>query len=549
MEPGDSILADFQSALERLNATIERHMPALDYPGLTIGVTDRQRLLFVGDYGQANLESGQPVTPETLFQIGSISKSFTSIVLLQLQEQGLLSIDDPVTRYLPWFEVQSDYAPITLRHLMSHTAGIIEGTLATQSAVTETWNLRHTRTTTPPGEFFHYSNNGYQVLGLVLQAILNQGMAEILKDHIFSHIGMNHTVGVITNASRALLAVGYEAFFDDRLLPSGGKLAPATWFETDSADGAMAFNAADMCCYLRALLNRGENLLTPKSFEQLTQPLIPTGDGLHGEQYALGLCIHQVDGHQFVSHSGGMVGYTADLIADMDAGLGVIVLTNGPADPEKISQYVLRLLRAALEGGELPEFPSVDPYQVTNAEAYAGHYRSVDKEFTIRSQGEHLYMQFEGDSIRLESRPSHRFLVPHPDFELFLLRFAGELPSNDKDEIQLNEAFHGADWYLREQYQGENSFVIPPEWHMVTGHYRAYNPWLTNFRVLIQKDRLVFIHPTGGVEEPLYPTAPSVFRIGDDRRSPEFIHFEVFIDGKAQQANLSGGAYCRIFTP
>ena len=549
MEPGGSILAELQGALERLNSTIERQMQALNHPGLAIGVTDHQRLLFVGNYGQANRESGQPVTPETLFQIGSIGKSFTSIVLLQLQEQGLLSIDDPVTRYLPWFEVQSDFAPITLRHLMSHTAGIINGTEATQSAVTETWNLRTTRATTPPGDIFRYSNCGYKALGLVLQAILSQGMADILSEHIFVPLGMNHTEAVITNTNRSLLAVGYEPFWDDRPLPSCGKLAPATWFETDTADGAICSNAADMCRYLRALLNRGEYLLTSESFNQLTQPLIPTGDGLHGEQYGLGLCIQQVDGHQIVSHSGGTVGYTANLIADMDAGLGVIALTNGPVGPEKISQYALSLVRAALEGRELPEFPSVDPYQVTNAEAYAGHYHSAHKEFSIRAQGEHLYMEFEGDSIQLESRPPDRFLVPHPAFERFLLRFAGESDPDNKNEIQINEAFHGSDWYIRDHYQGEVSFAIPPEWHMVTGHYRAYNPWLTNFRVLIQKDSLVITHQIEDDEEPLYQTGPGIFRIGSDPRSPEFIHFDVFIDGKAQQAILSGGAYCRIFTP
>jgi CubicO group peptidase (beta-lactamase class C family) len=535
--------------LERLNATIERQMQALNHPGLSIGVTDHQRLLFVGEYGQANLDSRHPVTPETLFQIGSISKAFTSIVLLQLQEQGLLSIDQPVTRYLPWFEIQSDYAPITLRHLMSHTASIIEGTDATQSAFTETWNLRTTRATAPPGETFYYSNSGYKVLGLVLQAILNQDMADILTEHIFRPLGMDRTQAVISNTIRPLLAVGYEAFYDDRPLPSGGKLAPATWFETDTADGAISSNAADMCRYLRALLNRGANLLAPESFEQLTQALIPTGDGLHGEQYTLGLCLRQDDGHQIISHSGGTVGYTADLIADMDAGLGVIVLTNGPVGPDKISQYALRLMRAALEGQELPEFPRIDPYQVSNGEAYTGYYRSAEKEFTIRAQGEHLYMQFEGDSIRLESRSPERFLVPHPAFELYLLRFGRELNPADNDKAQIIEAFHGPDWYVQERYQGETHFEIPPEWQAYTGHYRAYNPWMTNFRVLIQKDKLVLILPTSGLEEPLYQTGSSVFRIGEDPRSPEFIHFDVFIDGKAQQANLSGGAYCRIFTP
>jgi CubicO group peptidase (beta-lactamase class C family) len=549
VEPGGSILADLRGAFERLDAFIEHQMQALSYPGLAIGVTDHQRLLFVGNYGWAHCEIRQPITPETLFQIGSISKSFTSIVLLQLQEQGFLSIDDSVKRYLPWFEIQSDFDPITLRHLMSHTAGIIRGADATQSAFTETWNLRDTRATAPPGEIFHYSNSGYKILGLVLQFILQQGMADIFTERILSPLGMNSTKAVISNLVRSLLAVGYEPFFDDRPLPSRGKLTPATWFETDTADGSISSNAVDMCCYLRMLLNRGGDLLSSESFDQLTQALISTRDELHGEQYGLGLCVHPMDGHQIIGHSGGMVGYTADLLADMDAGLGVIVLINGPQDPSKISHYALGLVRAALEGRELPKFPSVDPYQVANGEAYAGHYRSDDKEFTITAQGEHLYMEFEGDIVCLESRSLDRFLVPHPFFDLFLLRFARESNPEDKVNAQKFEAFHGADWYVHPRYRGERSFVIPPEWDMYTGHYRAYNPWLTNFRVLIQKNSLVIIHPTENVEEPLCQIGPNDFRVGTDPRSPEFIHFGRFIDGKAQHANYSGGGYCRIFSP
>lgn len=558
-------MADFQGTLKRLDVTIERYLQSLTIPGLVIGITNCDRLLFVGHYGLANRESQQPVTSKTLFQIGSISKAFTSILLLQLQEEGLLNIDDPIINHLPWFEVQSKYDPITLRHLMSHTAGIINGSDETPAAYTEVWNLRYTQTTAPPGEIFHYSNSGYKVLGLVLQTILGQPIAEIMRQRLFDPLGMTATEPVFTHATRARLAVGYESYYDDRPHPRGGLLAPATWLEADSADGSICSTAEDMCCYLRALLQRGAGLLNPDSFEQLIQPIIPTDDGLHGEHYGLGMCIKQVGGHHVISHSGGMVGYQSHLLADLDAGLGVIALCNSLYSPEDIANLAWENLVALLDGKEIPEVPQADPYTVKNIDDYVARFHCGEKEFLLISQGEHLYLEFKGDLVLLEPTAPDVFLVPHPAFELFLLYFEREqspaIPtsagdceeSEDKpgkgvEKTSITAAFHGPDVYLREGCRSAPVPSYPPEWDAYPGHYRTFSPWYSNIRVVLRKGKLVLIEPNGE-EHALHPLEPGRFRVDDEPRSPEFIAFDLLIDGKAQQANLSGGSYSRTFTP
>ncbi len=558
-------MADLQSDLKHLNAAIECSMQSLNVPGLAIGITNCERLLFVGHYGWANRDSQQPVTSNTLFQIGSISKAFTSILLLQLQEQGLLNIDDPITKYLPWFEVQSEYDPITLRHLMSHTAGIIKGSDETPAAQTEAWNLRHTWATTPPGERFHYSNSGYKVLGLVLQTLLGQPIAEILRQRLLDPLGMNATEPVFTHATRTRLAVGYESYYDDRPHPRGGPLAPATWLEADSADGSICSTAEDMCCYLRALLQRGADLITPDSFEQLIQPIIPTCDGLHGEHYGLGMCTTQVDGHHIISHSGGMVGYQSHLLADLDAGLGIIALNNSLNSPEDLANLAWVHLVAYLDGKEIPEVPPANPYAVKNIDDYVARFRCGEKEFLIFSQGELLYLEFKGDSVLLEPTAPDVFLVPHPAFELFLLYFKREQPPafppppGDGEELKDNKgtgveesfitsAFHGPDVYLREGCSIAPAPSYPPGWDAYPGHYRTFSPWYPNIRVVLRKGTLILIEPNGE-EHALHPLEPGRFRMDDDPRSPEFMAFDLLIDGKAQQAILSGGIYCRIFTP
>ncbi len=541
-------MLDFQGALQRLNAVIEGEIRKFNLPGLTIGLTNREKLLFVGSFGLANCDAQQAVTPQTLFQIGSISKSFTSIILLQLQERGILNLDDPVSIHLPWFEIQSDYLPIRLRHLMSHTAGIIMGSDATPSAYTEAWDLRYTRATASPGEKFHYSNSGYKILGLVLQACLQQKLADILKERILIPLRMLETEPVITNVMRSRLAVGYEAFYDDRPLPSSGKLAPATWFESDTADGSISSTAEDMCRYLRFLLNRGQGLLQPDSFEQLIQPIIPTADDLHGEMYGLGLSTRQMEGHKVIGHSGGMVGYTADMLADLDAGLGVIVLANGPGNPDMVSQYALQCLLAALNGKPFPDPPFLDPYQVDNSPDYLGQYQCEDKTFIINANEGHLYLDFELDYIQLEPKGKDVFLVNHPAFEMFPLQFGRGTETQNRNNCPIIEVFNGPDWYIHTRYQGEKFIEIPTQWWAYTGHYRSHNPWLTNFWVVIQKNSLVLIHQWDA-GQPLHQTSPGKFRVGKDICSPEFIHFDLIIDGKAIRANLSGGAYYRTFTP
>jgi len=531
-------LVSTESAFQRVSELIECQLPALNAPGISIGITDRDGTLHTGIFGMANREAMQPVTPATLFQIGSISKSFTSIVLLQLQEQGLLDINDPVTKYLPWFEIQSEYATITLRHLMSHTAGIITGSDETPTAFTEAWNLRYTKATAEPGEMFHYSNSGYKTLGLVLEAVLGQDISTILHERIFVPLGMSSSQPDLRNANRHLQATGYTSYFDDRPLPLGGKIAPATWFEANTADGAICSNAEDMCRYLRMLLHRGRDLLTPQSFEQLIHPIISTDDGLHGEHYGLGLFTMQFDGHHVIGHSGGMVGFTADMLADLDSGLGVIVLINGPVEPSKISRYALKLFNAALDGKELPDY-SED--KLDNANDYVGEYRCGEKSFTLKADDSRLFLDFETDTVPLSLFAPDKFVVPHPAFEMFTLRMKRE---NDA----VTEAGWGAERYVRTGVGDETSREHPIEWDAYPGHYRSHNPWLSNFRVVLYNGGLVFIDQMGD-DEPMHPLEDGLFRIGDDPRSPEFIRFDVVMDGKAMQAILSGGAYSRTFTP
>jgi len=581
-------MTNFEEAFKRLDQFIEQKMKVANVPGMAVAVTDRERLLRVSTYGFADVAARTPVTPEMLFEIGSIGKSFTSIALLQLREEGRLDgsterstersrrrlaevLHEPVRHYLPWFEVQSEYEPITPHHLMSHTAGITMGPEFPGDPRYEVWALRETEATAPPGTYYHYSDAGYKTLGVILEELLGQPYGDIIQERILDPLGMTATEPIITNETRKRLAVGYEAFYDDRPLPRGRPLAPATWLEHAEGAGSIASTPADMATYLRMLMNRGQgprgHILSEEGFDLMTQRVIEAKEEGDGSFYGYGLGIRESDGHTYIGHGGGMIGYYSYILADMDDGLGVVVLMNGPGgqSDEEIANLALKLLRTTLHTQELPPVPPTDPTNVENSADYAGAYRACPacpegsrgkhgreagaKPFTLVAEGERLMLRYGDERVVLERRGPDRFYVDHPDFALFLLRLG-------REEGEVVEAFHGPDWYTNERHAGPTTFDYPEacpeacrrEWDAYPGHYCSHNPWLTNFRVVLRKGALALLHSSGD-EEPLVPLGDGIFRVGEEERSPERIRFDTILNGQALRANLSCGEYYRTFTP
>ncbi len=519
---------------------VKRRMRAEGTPGVVLAATDPQALRALVCCGWADAAARRPLTPDLLFEIGSITKSFTAIALLQLGESGLVDLHAPVSRYLPWFYVLSPFEPITLHHLLTHTAGIIMGTDFTTEARYEVWALRESEATAPPGTYFHYSNVGYKALGLVLEELLGQDYGTILSERILESLGMTASVPLISHEVRQRLAVGHEFLYDDRPPHPSYPLVPATWLETASADGSIASTAEDMAAYVRMLLNRGVGphgrILSAASFDLLTRPVIAPDDGEHGAMYGYGLNIAQVDGHTVIGHDGGMIGYYASILADLDAGLGVVVLTNGPGKPLAIARPALALLRAAAEGRELSLPAEPDPRQVENAAEYSGAYRSAAGSFTLSAEGGQLVMEVGGARVPLERRGADCFYVAHPAFARFLLYFG-------RRDGRVVEAFHGPHSYTN----GPPLPAVdsPPEWDAYPGHYRAHNPWFSNFYIVLRQGRLILIDPSGR-EHPLVPLGEGVFRVGEDERCPERLRLVTLIGGLASRLNLSGCDYYRV---
>jgi CubicO group peptidase (beta-lactamase class C family) len=537
----------FQEAYDQLDRYIDRRMKEANLVGMGLALTDREKLLRVSTYGFSNFDAQTTVTAETLYEIGSIGKSFTSVVLLQQHDADRLDLNAPIAHYLPWFKIKSEYQPATIHHLMSHTAGIINSTDIAPHSLYEVFSLRDIKTAFPPGAHYYYSDLGYKALGFLLEYLLDQAYAEILQSSLLDPLDMTATHAVMTFETRKRMAVGYHYLYDDRPAHSDHPLVTAAWHEYGTGDGSPASTPADMAAYVRMLLNRGrtpgKRVLSEESFNLLTQPLNRMRPNVF---YGYGLTVSEIDGRTVLGHGGQTLGYSSFILADMVDGFGAVVLFNGPADvhiAHDIAQLALKLLHAAHKNRKLPPLPPVvDPTKCENAIDYAGAYKMGTKSLNLAAEGERLVLQYHGQRVVLERRFGESFYVRHPDFALFLLDFQRD------QENRVVEVFHGPHWYTHDRYKGPTTFHMPATWKTYPGHYRSHNPWTSNFRIIFRQGNLIFVLPSGYLQN-LIPISNHVFRVGEDKRSPERITFDSFINGYALRVNFSGCDYYRTFTP
>ncbi len=542
-------MPSFDDALARLDHFVRQRLSASATPGLALALTDHDHLLHVATYGYADVAARRPVTPDTLFDIASIGKWFTAVALLQQHEAGLLDLHAPVSASLPWFGLRSRFAPITAHHLLSHTAGLAISYTETPGSRYDAAALRDVEAAYAPGAHFHYSNTGYKALGFLLEAVCGRSRAAAIEEGIYAPLDMSASVATVTQEWRERMAVGYAARYDDRPERRGAPPLPAPWVEFTTGDGGGVSTATDMAAYARMILNRGRGprgrILSPESFALMARPVAGHAFDQDGLSYGYGVIIEDVDGHTYLGHGGGAPGYQSAVLADMDAGLGVVTLVNdGRGAPHlAVARTALGLLRAVIADAPWPDLPELrDPVRVEDAVAYVGLYRAGggDTPLAVIAEGERLMVAYEGGRLTLERRGPGTFYVDHPAFDRFLLRFG-------RADGRVVEVFHGPDWYVNERYTGPTSFVYPTAWGAYPGHYRSHNPWASNVRIVLRKGALALVYPNGS-EQPLVPLDDGAFRLGAADHSPERVRFDTVIDGQALRASLSGELYYRALT-
>jgi len=317
-------------------------------PGLSLVVCREGKILKAAGYGLANLEWGIPVTPETIFQTGSVGKQFTSMAVMMLVEEGKLRLDEKLTRYLP--ESPPAWKEVTLRQLLTHTSGIPDYGGEEQSMSKGVVNFRKDYTEQelleafarmpmefPPGQKWSYSNTGYVLLGIVIRRVTGEFYGDFLEERIFRPLGMTST-RIISEAD---------------IVPrrSGGyRLVQGEWKNQEwvsptlntTADGALYTNVLDLAKWDAALDRRA--LVQASSYEQMWSPVKLTSGQTY--PYGFGWDVETLDGHRVVAHDGAWQGFTMSMDRFLDDRLTVIIMTNLDSDnakPEKIVKGVADL--------------------------------------------------------------------------------------------------------------------------------------------------------------------------------------------------------------
>ena len=548
-------MAGLQEAFERAGAGLEHHLMASHAAGAALAVTDREEILGIAVRGMADVASAAPVRPETRFQIGSISKSFSAIVAMQEVDAGRLDLHVSVNELLPWLELPEPFGPITMHHLLTHTAGLHTGTEDAPGFAGALQNLRSYPATSAPGERYHYSNDGYKIVGTALEDVTGQPIHELLRDRLLGPLGMTASVAAITDDIWTDHATGYEPMLTDRPAQLRHPLVPAPRIVSNTADGSIVSNVVDMCAYARLLLargdvpdERGDRLLSEEGFARLMADAVDDGD--HG-RYGYGLWSEDVDGRTWLGHSGGMVGYTALLVTVPEEGLACVLLQNGGGDKGQVVDAALAAVRAGLAGERLPEpWAPPAPTAIPEASRFAGTYAGDDgRTLVVETEEDGLSISVGPVSARLErdpllTEPGDTFLVAHPAFERFPLEFRREKGS-------VLEAFHGDTWFRGELYEGPEPEEPLAEWRRHPGLYRNDDPWNPVLRIVLRKGRLAIMWPTDTADEEgggLLPLVDGSFAVGDPGL-PRRIRFEGDVDGMSAITIFNGGRWYRSFEP
>lgn len=292
-------------------------------PGLALRVLRKGKPIKTGAYGLANIELNVPVSAKSVFEIGSDTKQFTAACILMLQQEGKLSVDDPITKYLK--DAPSDWGNIQIRHLLSHTSGLKSYTVLDGFAFTRHLTQKQfidliakQPREFAPSEAFNYCNTGYNLLGFIIENVSGENYWQFLRERIFQPLGMNSTTSrdpsvIVTNR-----VDGYEHSRSRGLINRDYDIT-----DIFSA-GAIISTVEDLSRWNNAL--DSDKLLSQESKRQMwTSAKLNSGKETG---YGFGWYISTVDGHKNIGHGGSTSGFSATIQRFPDDHLVVIILSN-----------------------------------------------------------------------------------------------------------------------------------------------------------------------------------------------------------------------------
>lgn len=515
-------------AIAAIRAYGEQHRAYFGLPGLTLGLTTPEGFATVLDFGFANADSQRSITPETLFQIGSISKSMVAALIHRFVAQGRLALGSRLGDLLPIIRLPAANA-ITVQQVLDHTSGLADSPpMFLQNGL---W------TGFPPGSHWSYSNTGYTILGKLAEHVGGKPLDQLLSENLFKPLGMTRTRGAIVGADRPRFAQGYEAADQDIPFARGTALSPAPWVDVTDAAGCVASTAADMTAWLRALAamarGRGAVGLSPDQAQAFTTHAVLTDTA--GMTYGNGLMHVANEGRKYLHHTGGMLSFSSSFHVDIASSVGAFASSTISAfadyRPRLLTLFAVDALTAAAAGRPIPRPPTLD-LPIRNAASYLGRYSGPNGMFEVRP-GSPLLLLTSGESAELQPWGGDQFRTTHSEFRRFTLKFE-----------RTRGAITGASWgpttYLRDGAGGGAPAPANPALARLAGRFVNDDPWFGTM-ILVERGGRLWV----GTETPMTRISDNLWRVGEENWSPERASFANFIDGRPQTLIFSGQEFAR----
>jgi CubicO group peptidase (beta-lactamase class C family) len=335
----------------------------LRMPGAALGIVKDGQVVHLQTFGSAD-EDGNAVTVTTPFKIGSMSKSFTALAIMQLVEAGKIQLDASVQQYLPEFRVADPEASkrITVRHLLNQVSGIPTSAGMSYMSRTDTADdalerevakSKDVELTHDPGTTFQYSNRNYTTLGLLIKVISGQSYEDYVQEHVLAPLAMNQSFAHLADAKSHGLATGHQYWFNRPV--AGGGLSEN---RAITPTGLITASVEDMCSWLIVNLNHGvyngTRVLSAAAVDQLHTGVAPMGNNFH---YAMGWYETDIQGAPIVTHNGDPGDFHSTMVISPSTGWGVVLLMNGSNGQARLDIPAYGVM-AQLLGVPSPEMPN-----------------------------------------------------------------------------------------------------------------------------------------------------------------------------------------------
>ena len=372
---------DVLGAQRLFSAWLDGQIAYRGLPGVVVGVVSDQELVWAKGFGYADTKAKKPMTPATKFRMASHSKLFTATAIMQLREQAKLRLDDPVSKYLPWFQVKpagDDDGPITIEQLLGHASGLPREAgdhWTTMSFPTED-EIRKLivdrQAAFAPQVRWKYSNLAYTIAGMVVEQVSGQKWSDYVQQHIYQPLGMTAS-SVDRNVDG--LAVGYG-----RRLPDGSRdTVPFMDARAMGSATGITSTVEDMAKFVSAQFRKGKmggrQILSTGSLREMHR--VRSLDNNWTSGTGIGFGVNRVGNKTYIGHGGGYPGYTTQTSIQLDDKVGVIVLTNtNDSNPGDIARQLMISVGDAVAKASVqkPKVVAWDPSWARFAGLYRGRF-------------------------------------------------------------------------------------------------------------------------------------------------------------------------------